>query len=179
VRRAHPSLCSADRSAGIASDEARERPVGFQKLPASAASLPGFPNLGCAEAPPVRCNVILFIAVSGHMRYTDPLSFSFDLPDGWRHHERVTPLTFFGPTGDIGRQVEVIQLKVDISPLLQDRDYTQPEAREAPSFWGEQEADTFRSNLGCETNVVVLQRASCRGADVTVDRRPVGDRSGQ
>jgi hypothetical protein len=92
------------------------------------------------------------------MRYTDPLGFSFDLPDGWRHDERVTPVTFFGPTGDIGRQVEVIQLKVDILHILLDRDYTQPEAREAPSFWGEQQADTFRSNLGSETNVVVLKR---------------------
>jgi hypothetical protein len=92
---------------------------------------------------------------NNHMRYENPIGYSFELPDGWRHVESVDPLSFFGPKGGIGLLTEVIQVKLNVLPA----EYDAPEAREMPSFWGEETVDTFRSKLGTETNAVVLKRS--------------------
>jgi len=88
------------------------------------------------------------------MLYHSPIGFSFELPEGWQNIVPIEPLSFCGPQGQIGGQTEVIQLKVNVLPV----EYHSPEARASPIFWGEQDVEVRRSNLGGEANVVVLRR---------------------
>lgn len=87
------------------------------------------------------------------MYYEDKnLGFSFELPDGWRGDETIRPLTFFGPSGHLGRANELIQIKIGtIRPGFLD-----PDSRE--EFLAEPGAVARRGRLGVETNVVVLER---------------------
>ncbi len=89
------------------------------------------------------------------MRYVDKsLGFSFELPEGWRHDEHNLTLTFLGPKGRVGQAFELIQMRIGtIQPP-----YLEAEKRE--EFLKEPGAVVFRSEVGSETNVVVLEKHS-------------------
>lgn len=100
------------------------------------------------------------------MIYRDPmLSFSFELPDGWRHDPQVRPLTFLGPRGRVGAVGEHIQIRTEqIAPRYRD-----PAERER--FMAEPGATVTRGRLGTEENVVVCEWAD--HAEITVVRDDV------
>jgi hypothetical protein len=96
------------------------------------------------------------------MHYEREDGFSFDLPDGWRRDEHNLMLTFYGPSGDPGHNSEVIQIMIgDILPR-----YFSPAARE--QFLAEPGAETLRSRVGDEDNVVVLKKS--RESEISVVR---------
>jgi hypothetical protein len=86
------------------------------------------------------------------MRYKiDSVEFSFDLPAGWRRDQFIRPITFFGPNGGLGKNSEIIQLKIGgINPK-----YVEPAARE--TFLAEPSAEVFRTEAGGEKNAIVLK----------------------
>jgi hypothetical protein len=98
------------------------------------------------------------------MYYKHPGSgFSFELPDGWRHDPHINPLTFFGPHGYLGCNSEVIQIHLAVASA----EWISPESRE--QLLAEPGASVFRSTLGDETNVVVLQKPESSEIDAVRD----------
>ena len=83
------------------------------------------------------------------------LGFSFNLPDGWRYDEgNIAAVTFYGPNGGIGCTSELIQLRIGtIKPQYFDRDNRE-------KFLAEPAAEVLKSNLGEETNVVVMKKVN-------------------
>ena len=87
------------------------------------------------------------------MRYLNKtIGFSFELPEGWRHDKDNLTLTFLGPNGRLGYSFELIQMKFGPiqSPYM--------DAAEREKYLAEPGASISRSQLGDETNVVVLEK---------------------
>jgi hypothetical protein len=89
------------------------------------------------------------------MHYVDKLiGFNFDLPDGWHYEQSVTLITFLGPKGKIGFNLELIQIQVStILPQFLD-------AVDREKFLAETDSITCYSTLGEETNVVELIKSN-------------------
>lgn len=86
--------------------------------------------------------------------FDNKTGISFHLPNGWHKDEHNLILTFYGADGGLGKNYQIIQLKIG-SILSQ---YISQKNREI--YLSEPEAQVLQGKVGNEKNVVILKRTN-------------------